>query len=462
MNSQKSIDNKNCMIYTVFVMNIAQNTVLELSVSDLSSAIKNTLEQGFNSVRVRGELSGVIHHRSGHIYMELKDDRSNVRTVCWRSNARSLKMRPENGLEVIVTGRITTYDKNSTYQLVVKNMEHAGVGALLALLEKRKSALQAEGLFDTSRKKPLPYLPQTVGVITSLSGAVIRDILHRIADRFALHVLVYPAKMQGDGTETEVCKGIEFFNNTPDNIASPDVIIIARGGGSMEDLWAFNGESIVRAVAQSHIAIVSAIGHETDTTLIDYASDVRAPTPTAAAEICVPVQADLLYTVDMLNTRLLHAIQGVYRHACNRVWLQKIPSLQYIISQKQNRYIMAQNSLQNSLKVLTTHHKTRLARINLVPPTQKAYTGWQNLTHINDRMKSAMVQILSTHQKHITHMEALLNSYSYKKTLQRGFALVQGADKTIIPNAKTAKQHTDLTLVFSDDTISVISKPCKP
>ncbi len=437
------------------------NMLVEMSVAELSSAIKNTIEQQFRTVRVRGELSGVTHHRSGHIYMELKDDTSNIRSVCWRSNTGRLQIRPENGLEVIITGRITTYDKNSTYQLVIGTMEVAGIGALLAMLEKRKKKLQAEGLFDPSRKKPLPFLPRTIGVITSPSGAVIRDILHRVADRYALPVLVYPAKVQGEGTATEVVKGIQLFNNPPQHICKPDVIIIARGGGSVEDLWAFNDESIVRAVAQSKIPIVSAIGHATDTTLIDYVADVCAPTPTAAAEIILPIQADLLHKVHTYQQRYTHAIHHICKQARQTLHAQKLPQLQNLIHIKQKHLSIATNAITRHMQHTPHMYTLRLMQVThrCVAPTQHISTYMQKISHLHANAQRNMHHILNTHHKQVTHTGALLNSYSYKNTLKRGFALVQDTNNTLVTTAKIAKSHTDLHITFADGTVSVKSKP---
>ncbi len=450
------MDNTDNILYTAAVMHIQQNSISEMSVAELSSAIKTTVEQGFKHVRVRGELSGVTHHRNGHIYMELKDDSANIRTVCWRSNAGRLKVRPENGLEVIVSGRVTTYDKNSTYQLVVATMEVAGIGALLAMLEKRKAALQAEGLFAPNRKQPLPFLPKTIGVITSPSGAVIRDILHRIADRYPLHVLIYPAKVQGDGTETEIVNGIRFFNAPPPHIPKPDVIIVARGGGSMEDLWAFNDESIVRAVAQSAIPIVSAIGHETDTTLIDYAADVRAPTPTAAAEMTVPIKADLLHHLNTLHNRHTQAIQHICNRMADTLNARKVPRLQNLLHIKQNRYNTVANALTHHIHTYISTHTLHLTQVanRCVAPTQRLQQYGDRLYHLDTQKNRSIKHILDTHHKHLMHTEALLNSYAYTNTLQRGFALVQHPDNTVITRAATAQTQPTLQITFADGTIS--------
>src|SRR5579875_874244 len=265
------------------------------SVSELAFALKRTLEDAYGFVRLRGEISKVTRHASGHIYLTLKDERACIDGVVWKTSVRALKCRPEQGLEVIVTGKITTYPARSSYQIVIETMEPAGVGALLAQLERLKAKLAGEGLFEAARQRPLPTHPRVIGVVTSPTGAVIRDILHRIRDRWPAHVLVWPVVVQGESASAQVIAAIRGFNAIPHAhaVPRPDVLIVARGGGSIEDLWPFNDEALARAVAESGIPLISAVGHETDTTLIDFVSDRRAPTPTAAAEIATPVLADL-------------------------------------------------------------------------------------------------------------------------------------------------------------------------
>ncbi|KKB76581.1 exodeoxyribonuclease VII large subunit [Devosia soli] len=278
----------------------------EFSVSEIAQAVKRTVEDEFGHVRVRGEISGYRgQHSSGHAYFTLKDDAASIDAVIWKGSFGRLAFKPEEGLEVIATGRLTTFPRSSKYQIVIEQIEPAGAGALMALLEERRKKLLAEGLFARERKRPLPYLPRVIGVITSPTGAVIRDILHRLADRFPSHVLVWPVRVQGETCAPEVVNAIEGFNAMAVGgpIPRPDLLIVARGGGSIEDLWGFNEEAVVRAVAASGIPVISAVGHETDTTLIDYASDIRAPTPTAAAEAAVPVRAELIAYVDDQGAR---------------------------------------------------------------------------------------------------------------------------------------------------------------
>src|SRR5712664_602984 len=280
----------------------------EWTVSELSAALKKTVEDAFGYVRVRGEISGYRGPQaSGHCYFALKDEGAKIEAVIWRTAFARMRLKPEEGLEVFVTGRLTTYPGRSKYQIVIETLEPAGLGALMALLEERKKKLAAEGLFDAARKQLLPFLPERIGVVTSPTGAVIRDILHRLADRFPRHVLVWPVRVQGDGSAEQVAAAIRGFNALPGlgPIARPDLIIVARGGGSLEDLWSFNEEIVVRAAAESLIPLISAVGHETDITLIDFAADVRAPTPTAAAEMAVPVRAELLLRTGSLASRSL-------------------------------------------------------------------------------------------------------------------------------------------------------------
>src|ERR1043166_8414177 len=280
----------------------------EFTVSELSSALRRTVEDAYGHVRVRGEISGFRGpHSSGHCYFALKDENAKIEAVIWKFAHARMRFKPQEGLEVIATGKLTTYPNSSKYQIVIESLEPAGIGALMALMEERKKKLAAEGLFDEARKQLLPWLPEVIGVVTSPTGAVIRDILHRLADRFPRRVLVWPVKVQGEGSAEQIAAAIRGFNALPEGgrIPRPDLLIVARGGGSLEDLWSFNEEIVVRAAADSMIPLISAVGHETDFTLIDFASDRRAPTPTAAAEMAVPVRVDLLSQIDSLARRQL-------------------------------------------------------------------------------------------------------------------------------------------------------------
>ncbi|WP_019834482.1 exodeoxyribonuclease VII large subunit [Sphingomonas sp. PR090111-T3T-6A] len=291
-----------------------------LSVSELSGALKRTVEDRFGHVRVRGEISGFKRHVSGHCYMALKDDKAVIDGVIWKGQAASLRFRPEDGIEVIATGKLTTYPGRSKYQIIIDRMELAGQGALMALLDKRRRMLAAEGLFDEERKVALPFVPRVIGVVTSPTGAVIRDILHRLADRFPSQVLVWGVPVQGEGAAEKVAAAVNGFSAMAEGgpLPRPDLVIVARGGGSIEDLWAFNEEVVVRAVAACTIPIISAVGHETDTTLCDFAADRRAPTPTAAAEMAVPVRAELLGYLDTLGHRSMRCARRYHERGAER------------------------------------------------------------------------------------------------------------------------------------------------
>src|SRR5438309_72278 len=289
-------------------MNQPRVNIPEWTVTELSAALKKTVEDAYGFVRVRGEISGYRGpHSSGHAYFALKDEGAKIDAVIWRTAFGRIRFKPEEGLEVIATGKLTTYPGRSSYQIVIESLEPAGVGALMALLEERKKKLAAEGLFDEARKQLIPYLPEVIGVITSPTGAVIRDILHRLSDRFPRHVLVWPVRVQGDGSAEEIAAAIRGFNalDAGGRMPRPDLIIVARGGGSLEDLWSFNEEIVVRAAADSMVPLISAVGHETDVTLIDFVADKRAPTPTAAAEMAVPVKSELIARIENCARRAL-------------------------------------------------------------------------------------------------------------------------------------------------------------
>ncbi|MHA6691785.1 exodeoxyribonuclease VII large subunit [Devosia sp. A449] len=340
----------------------------EFTVSEISQAVKRTVEDEFGHVRVRGEISGFRgQHSSGHAYFTLKDESASIDAVVWKTSYAKLSFKPQEGLEVIVTGRLTTFPRSSKYQIVIDNIEPAGAGALMALLEERRKKLLAEGLFDRDRKRALPYLPRVIGVITSPTGAVIRDILHRLDDRFPSHVLVWPVRVQGDTCAPEVVNAIEGFNALlPDGpIPRPDLLIVARGGGSIEDLWGFNEEAVVRAVAASGIPIISAIGHETDTTLVDYASDMRAPTPTAAAEAAVPVRAELIGYVDDLGSRQRQAARRLTGSARDRLRAAAagLPRPGDLVATQRQRLDHAASNLFTGLRHSVQEHRLQFSRL---------------------------------------------------------------------------------------------------
>ncbi|MBZ9810414.1 exodeoxyribonuclease VII large subunit [Mesorhizobium sp. BR1-1-9] len=350
----------------------SRSNATEYTVSEISGALKRTVEDAFGNVRVRGEISGYRGpHSSGHAYFTLKDDRARLDAVVWKGTMGRLKFRPEEGMEVIATGRLTTYPGKSNYQIVIDNLEPAGAGALMALLEERKRRLQAEGLFDAGRKRLLPFMPRVIGVVTSPTGAVIRDIIHRIKDRFPLHVLVWPVRVQGETAGAEVTTAVNGFNALAWDgvIERPDLLIVARGGGSLEDLWGFNDEALARAVAASAIPVISAVGHETDWTLIDLVADVRAPTPTGAAEIAVPVKADLEATLASLGARLKAAVSRNFerKRQSVRAAARALPSPDQLLALPRRRLDEATSRLGRGLMVSTERKRGRFLALKLTP-----------------------------------------------------------------------------------------------
>ncbi|MBC7504190.1 MAG: exodeoxyribonuclease VII large subunit, partial [Sandarakinorhabdus sp.] len=344
-------------------MSDAPGNTPEYSVSEIAGALKRTVETAFGQVRVRGELSGFRRHVSGHWYGAMKDERAVIDLVMFKGAAATLSFRPEDGLEVIVTGKLTTFPGRSKYQIVVERMEPAGVGALLAQIEARRLKLAAEGLFDVARKRPLPFIPNVIGVVTSPTGAVIRDILHRLADRFPRHVLVWPVAVQGEASAAQVAAAVRGFNAIAATgaVARPDLIIVARGGGSIEDLAAFNEEIVVRAVAESRIPVISAVGHETDTTLVDFAADWRAPTPTAAAERAVPVRAELAAAVAMASARLDRAMARLIDQRRERAaaTARRLPPPRALLALPIQRADELFDRLPRGLRTTAAHWRTR-------------------------------------------------------------------------------------------------------
>src|SRR5881394_909940 len=349
-------------------MNEPRVNIPEWTVSELSAALKKTVEDAYGFVRVRGEITGYRGpHSSGHAYFALKDEGAKIDAVIWRTAFGRIRFKPQEGLEVIATGRLTTYPGRSSYQIVIENLESAGVGALMALLEERKKKLAAEGLFDEARKQLIPYLPTVIGVITSPTGAVIRDILHRLSDRFPRHVLVWPVRVQGDGSAQEIADAIRGFNAFAEGgrTPRPDLIIVARGGGSLEDLWSFNEEIVVRAAAESMIPLISAVGHETDFTLIDFASDKRAPTPSAAAEMAVPVRIDLLAQIMSKARRALACWQRAQDHRRTelRAASRALPNAEELLAGPRQRLDSCAERLPRALRANAQIHHTQFSRI---------------------------------------------------------------------------------------------------
>jgi len=422
----------------------------EFSVSELSAAVKRTIEGAFGYVRVRGELSKVTIAKSGHLYTTLKDENAVLDGVCWKGTLQRLPVRPEEGLEVICTGRLTTYPGRSNYQLVIENMELAGQGAILKMLEMRKAKLAAEGLFDPGRKKPLPYLPATIGVVTSPTGAVIRDILHRLADRFPVHVVVWPVNVQGERAVSEVIRGIQGFNGMDDD--APDLIIVARGGGSFEDLMPFNDEGVVRATAASRIPLISAVGHETDVTLIDFAADVRAPTPTAAAEMAVPVRADLLAQVMDDGQRLVQALSTRVDQARVRLELHA-RTLRYperILEGPVQRLDKANLRFGNTFDRMLMRFENRLQGLQVRKPQDVIAQRQQRVDHAGARLAQSRAQIFRHPEQTVQSLGRMLESLSFRKVLERGYAVIRDRDGKLVPRAVQLKTGQDINITFHD------------
>ena len=440
-----------------------QGNVLEYSVSEISNALKKMVEDGFAYVRVRGELSGVKRHSSGHIYLDLKDQNACLAGVIWGRTAQRLRVQPQNGLEVVATGRLTTYPGQSKYQIVIDQLQLAGLGALMQLLEQRRKALAAEGLFDDAHKKPLPFLPEVIGVITSPTGAVIRDILHRLGDRFPRRVLVWPVAVQGEKSAAEVAAAIKGFNALPAEgpVRRPDVLIVARGGGSIEDLWSFNEEIVVRAAFASTIPLISAVGHETDTTLIDHVADRRAPTPTAAAEMAVPVRADLMRHVQRDGDRLEGARMRLFGQARQRFTdlARALPRRDAILAIPRQRFDFAASKLGSALVIMVQRQHTRFERasaaLTVTPLQLAAKRHGERVREVTERMRLATRRHLTDLNQTLSAQGKLLETLSYKTTLSRGYAFVAGMKERLIRRAADVTPGEHLTLTFADGTASV-------
>lgn len=457
----------------------------EFSVSELSGEVKRTLEGTFGRIRVRGEVGRVFKARSGHLYYDIKDDRSVLACTTWKGQISGLAVVPEEGLEVVVTGRLTAFGAQSKYNMNVEEVAVAGQGALMALLEKRKKQLEAEGLFATERKKALPYLPQVIGVVTSPSGAVIRDILHRLRERFPRKVLVWPVAVQGKNCAPEVARAIEGFNAMSPGgaLPRPDLIIVARGGGAIEDLWGFNEEVVARAAAASDIPLISAVGHETDTTLIDFVSDRRAPTPTAAAELAVPVRLELMGWVEDQGARLLRGTGQAVQQRRQRLYdlsramprpesLLETPRQRLdhvadrlpraLMSGVQNRHV-ALSRASAALRPATLRHlvdnrsdrlRNLSTRLNLRPIMQETTRQKDRLELISQRLNTAQVLRVERQHQKLLATGRQLDILSYKATLARGYAVVWGGEE-IITNSKAAATSDRLSIEFSDGRIDL-------
>ena len=483
----------------------------EYTVSEISGSIKRTVEDAFGHVRIRGEISGYRGpHSSGHAYFALKDDRARIEAVVWRGVFGRLKFKPEEGMEMIATGKVTTYPGSSKYQIVIDSLEPAGAGALMALLEERRKKLAAEGLFDEARKQLLPHMPKVIGVVTSPTGAVIRDILHRITDRFPVHVVVWPVRVQGETSGDEVAAAIRGFNalQPGDAIARPDVLIVARGGGSLEDLWGFNDEAVVRAAAESDIPLISAVGHETDWTLIDHAADMRAPTPTGAAEMAVPVKAELEAGLATLAARLSGGMsRGLDGNRQTlRSLARALPSIDTLLALPRRRFDESAAGLGRALRLNTANKrqaferraakltpatlqrrvletrqrvgelaargerhverridrsKARLsnaaARLTLRPATDRIARSRDRLQVLAARSGDRVALLAERRRRRLQEAARLLNSMSYRNVLKRGYAVVRDGEERAVDSAAALTAGDAVSLEFADGRVQAVT-----
>ena len=439
---------------------------LEYTVSELSTSIKRIIEDNFDYIRLKAEVGRVSKPKSGHIYLDLKDDTSVISGIIWKGSVNKLNILPEEGLEVVCTGKVTTYAGQSKYQIIIENIEPYGVGALMALLEKRKEKLLKENLFDDNFKKQIPFLPKRIGVITSPTGAVIRDILHRIEDRFPLNITVWPVKVQGDSSPEEIIDAIEGFHLLDQsNLERPDVIIIARGGGSVEDLWGFNDEALVRKVFDSKIPIISAIGHETDTTLIDLVADLRAPTPTAAAEMAVPVRKILITSVEDSYERIKNYINNKIEFEERSLLLldKAIPKIEVMLKNYNLRYKKASSILNISLVSMIKHYqdiflrKTASFKANML--TKNFNFTKDDFLEVSKSLINSTVNIFDKKTNSLQLQSGLLDVLSHNSVLKRGFAIVKDKKSKIITSSKKIKEDEELMINFyKNDKIKVSLK----
>ncbi|MEO7026488.1 MAG: exodeoxyribonuclease VII large subunit [Caulobacteraceae bacterium] len=448
----------------------ASNTPV-YSVSDLAFALKRTIEDSYGFVRLRGELSKVTFHGNGHVYLDLKDARACISGVIWKTQVGALAIRPQTGLEVIVTGRVTTYPGRSQYQIIIETMIAAGIGALLAQLERLKTRLAAEGLFEAARKRPLPSAPATIGVITSPTGAVIRDILHRLRDRWPCRVMVWPVVVQGEQAAAQVAAAIRGFGGLAAEgaVPRPDLIIVARGGGSVEDLWPFNDEDLVRAAAASPIPLISAVGHETDTTLIDLAADRRAPTPTAAAEIATPVLAELAGALVDYQRRLLRAGERNLELRRARLGLAagRLPRPSDLLAIATQRLDLAAGRLGAALQANVAAHRQALtaiaAPLKITLLHRPIAVGDQRLASAAHRLGPAMERRLRRSREGLAGLEKLRQSFNPDRPLSRGFARVHHADGSLAASARALSAGDRLRLVFADgDRAATVDGAMRP
>jgi len=443
-----------------------------LSVGELSQALKRHIEGRFEHTRVRGEITGFRRAASGHLYFSLKDQDAVLDAVCWRGTAGRLSLQPEDGVEVIADGRVTTYPGRSKYQIVVEAMEMAGEGALLKLLEERRRRLAAEGLFDADRKAAIPFLPEVIGVVTSPTGAVIRDILHRLEERFPCHVLLWPVLVQGEGAAEQVATAIDGFNGLVPGgpVPRPDVLIVARGGGSLEDLWAFNEEVVVRAAAASAIPLISAVGHETDTTLIDFAADLRAPTPTAAAEKAVPVRLELAAQAGDMGARLVAAINRQMGDGRSRLegLARGLPRPGRMVEEAGQRLDDWAERLANALATGLDRRRARVAEAaaRLVSPAPLIDHGQSRLAAETRALDAAVKARMDAATNALARSSDLLDSLSYTRVLERGYVLARDEAGHLLTSAGAIRPGVVLGLTFHDGEVRARAEgdapPAKP
>ena len=443
------------------VLDPPKPNLAEQTVSELSQALKRTLEDRFGHVRVRGEISGFRGaHASGHVYFAIKDEGAKIDAIIWRGSFTRLKSKMQEGLEVIATGKVSSYPNKSSYQIIIENLEPAGAGALMALLEERRKTLLAEGLFDAARKRLLPFLPSIIGVITSPTGAVIRDILHRLNDRFPRHVIVWPVRVQGQTAALEVAAAIAGFNTL---LPRPDLLIVARGGGSLEDLMVFNEEVVVRAVAASTIPIISAVGHETDTTLIDHASDWRAPTPTAAAERAVPVRADLLAELVRLKARQMRGQARVMAEAKLRLQSasRSLPKPDEILALARQRTDSTSAKLPRALRANMQIHALLLAKakggLSLKPMQMRVAEQRRQILELAARSQRSLRVMFHRRADRIASQTQLLLALGYKSILARGFAVLRDAGGKPLRGVASVRPETTLQVEMADGKLAVVA-----
>lgn len=437
-------------------MKLLKNNIPEYSVSEFNKIINETVSTAFSHIKIRGEISNLKKHYSGHIFFNLKDENSIINAVCWRTNVTELSFKPEEGIEVVATGKISTFAKSiSVYQINIEDIKIAGEGALLKLIQQRKKILEKKGFFDKNKKLPIPFIPNSIGVITSPTGSVISDIIHRIRERFPRPIQLWPVAVQGENSSKEIIRAIEGFNMSG-FCEKPDVIIIARGGGSIEDLMPFNSEDLAKSVFNSKIPIITAIGHETDTTIIDYVSDLRAPTATAAAEMCVPVRNDLIKSLSFIESNMNNSMKQkiIYNHEKfekltrllkdpSKVILFFYSELKNIINRKNYNMQKKINEKINNLNKLSSYIKN---------PTEKLNNCKLILENLWNKIDYPMFQNIRNNKNQLKGLSRLLHSSSTNKILQRGYSIVRKNNK-IITKAKFLKEQDLVDLQFIDDSV---------